>query len=61
MPVERRGWAIAFEIGSTGNGRNGRFLRQSHRNMTEDFYGGVDLRKGKLNRVVSFMVGSTGA
>ena len=22
MPVERRGWVIAFEIGSTGNGRN---------------------------------------
>src|ERR1700730_13547006 len=22
MPVERRGWGIAFEIGSTGNGRN---------------------------------------
>src|SRR3984893_8295238 len=25
MPVERRGWVIAFEIGSTGNGRNPRF------------------------------------
>src|SRR3984893_14567697 len=22
MPVERRGWVIAFEIGSPGNGRN---------------------------------------
>src|SRR6202048_4526033 len=22
MPVERRGWVIAFKIGSTGNGRN---------------------------------------
>src|ERR1700736_5555388 len=22
MPVERRGWVIAVEIGSTGNGRN---------------------------------------
>src|SRR5712672_4642128 len=22
MPVERRGWVIAFEIGSTGNGRS---------------------------------------
>src|ERR1700687_5745356 len=22
MPVERRGWVIPFEIGSTGNGRN---------------------------------------
>ena len=25
MPVERRGWVIAFEIGSTGNGRNPMF------------------------------------
>jgi hypothetical protein len=25
MPVERRGWVIAFEIGSTGNGRNPTF------------------------------------
>src|ERR1700730_9688973 len=25
MPVERRGWVIAFEIGSTGNGRNSIF------------------------------------
>ena len=25
MPVERRGRAIAFEIGSTGNGRNPMF------------------------------------
>jgi hypothetical protein len=31
MPVERRGWVIAFEIGSTGNGRNPIFNGRRYR------------------------------
>src|SRR3974377_862926 len=46
MPVERRGQAIAFEIGSTGNGRNSIFngRRQPSRGGTSRMNREVQVR-----------------